>query len=213
MSAVTRARRAYIVAAVKARTLKSRLILHRKRGERAKRLRKAYIRASRYAAKLKRDYRVTKKLMARPLRERALAEARSMLGVVERGGNNTGPEVDKIIKANGGVVGEPWCGDGVAYWYRRAGSKAVTRGWAAAWGIFGLFGIRKVSDPLPGDLAVYNWQHVGVFEKWTSKSKGNFDAIEANTGTGGKTSDTTRDGIHRRHRNRADVKYFLRVTR
>jgi hypothetical protein len=52
---------------------------------------------------------------------------------MEQGGNNTGPIVDKIIRANGGVIGEPWCGDFVAYCYRLAGSKAVDRLWASVY--------------------------------------------------------------------------------
>jgi hypothetical protein len=52
----------------------------------------------------------------RPLRLRAWDQMQHLidLGVVEQGGNNHGPMVEKIIRANGGVPGEPWCGDTVA---------------------------------------------------------------------------------------------------
>ena len=60
------------------------------------------------------------------LQKRALRAADALVGVMEQGGNNTGPMVNKIIKANGGDIGEPWCGDFIAYCYRQAGSKACT---------------------------------------------------------------------------------------
>ena len=67
----------------------------------------------------------------RPLRERAYRVAATLVGVMEHGGNNMGETVTKIIRANGGEGPEPWCGDFQAYCYRHAGSKAVTRAWAA----------------------------------------------------------------------------------
>jgi hypothetical protein len=59
------------------------------------------------------------------LAEKAFANAVNLIGVMEVGGNNTGPMVSRIIKANGGVGPEPWCGDFVAYCYRLAGSDIV----------------------------------------------------------------------------------------
>ena len=50
---------------------------------------------------------------------------------MERGGNNQGERVMELIRANGGTGPEPWCGDFVAWCYRTAGSRAVTRSWAA----------------------------------------------------------------------------------
>lgn len=188
--------------------------------EHAKRMRAIRLRTfrkSRVARQTARaEYLAAKRAQNLPLRARALAQARSLRGIVEKGGNNTGPEVSRIILANGGTVGEAWCGDFVAYCYRKAGSKAVTRAWAAAWGgYWGWFtGVRRIKPEniLPGDLVEYNWQHTGVADE-RPDAYGNFGADEGNTGLEGKTSDTTRDGAHLRQRNIKDVKAAYRVLR
>src|SRR4051812_10872195 len=74
-------------------------------------------------AALKRANRAIHKLSKPKLRIRAFKVAESLVGVVEQGGNNTGPQVTRIIRENGGTYPEPWCGDFVAYCYRHAGSK------------------------------------------------------------------------------------------
>lgn len=166
----------------------------------------------------RRRYKVAARLAQQPLRVRALHEARSLLGVVEQGGNNTGPVVDKIIQSSGGIVGQPWCGYFVAYCYRQAGSTVVTRAWAAAWaGVWGWFsGVKRVKNlrnMRPGHIVEYQWQHTGIFERWTDDSRTTFQCVEGNTGTQGNTSDTTADGVHRRIRNISDVKGAFSPTR
>lgn len=148
-----------------------------------------------------------------PLRLKALKVAENMVGVMERGGNNTGPIVDKIIKANGGVIGEPWCGDGMAYCYRLAGSKAVQRLWASVRALLGLFGIRKTSSPKPGDLVRFTFDHVGMFVR--DLGDGSIETIEFNTGASGAVSDsaTGGDGVYRKVREKSLVNDYLRVTR
>lgn len=182
------------------------------------RRKRIYKRAKIARARAKARYRSWKKRASRPMRVKALDIARESLGIIERGGNNTGPEVDKIIRANGGDIGEPWCGDFVAYCYREAGSTAVTRAWAAAWaGIWGWFsGVRRVGNlknMRAGHIVEYQWQHTGLFEKWTDNTRTSFTAIEGNTGTQGNTSDTTADGVHRRTRSTSDVKGAFSPTR
>jgi hypothetical protein len=69
---------------------------------------------------------------AKTLAERAFANAVNLLGVMEVGGNNTGPMVTRIIKANGGGPGAVVRGLR-AYCYRLAGSdivKGAQRLWA-----------------------------------------------------------------------------------
>lgn len=183
--------------------------LARARGYRNNR-KKLYAQSTEDRAKKRAAWVAAKKKASRPLRVRALAEARSMLGTLEHGGNNRGTVVDKIIKANGGDLGEAWCGDAVAYWYRNAGSTVVTRAWAAAhagiWGWFtGVVRLRSLKNLKPGQIVEYNWQHTGLFEKWIDKNAGTFYAIEGNTGAQGNTSDTNADGIRRRTRNINDV--------
>lgn len=144
------------------------------------------------------------------LRLRALHVAQTLVGIVEQGGNNTGPMVDKIIHENGGDIGEPWCGDTVAYCYRHAGSKAVTRSWAMAWATGGR---RRISSPLPGDIVEYTFQHTGIVERVLSS--GEIQVIEGNTGSSGAVSDSSsgHDGVKRKVRSTGLVRGYYRVSR
>ena len=132
---------------------------------------------------------------------------------MEHGGNNMGETVTKIIRANGGEGPEPWCGDFQAYCYRHAGSKAVTRAWAAVRLIGGLAGIRPTSSPLRGDLVRFTFDHVGMFVK--DNGDGTITTIEGNTGASGAVSDSSTggDGVYRKIRSKGLVNDYLRVTR
>lgn len=147
------------------------------------------------------------------LGERALTTARSLIGVMEQGGNNRGPKVSEIILANSGVVGEPWCGDFIAYCYRKAGSKVVSRPWASVRALRGLTGLEVTKRPRAGDLVVFRFDHVGLFEKQISPLV--IQTIEGNTGATGAVSDsrTGGDGVYRKNRQKSQVAYYLRVTR
>lgn len=149
----------------------------------------------------------------RPLRLRALDHARALIGVMEHGGNNAGAMVSKIIRANGGSGPEPWCGDFQAYVYRLAGSKAVTRAWAAVSLLGGVAGVRRTSTPKPGDLVRFTFDHVGMFEK--DNGDGTITTIEGNTGASGAVSDSSTggDGVYRKVRSKALVNDYLRVSR
>lgn len=149
---------------------------------------------------------------ALPMRLRALRVAETLVGVMEVGGNNRGPMVMRIIRANGGVGPEPWCGDFVAYCYRQAGSKAVTRSWASVRLLGGVLGVKRVRKPLAGDLVRFTFDHVGIFVK----DQGAFiETIEGNTGASGAVSDsaTGGDGVYRKRRPKSQVNDYLRVTR
>lgn len=150
-----------------------------------------------------------------PLRLRAFREAEALVGVMEQGGNNQGPVVSQIIRDNGGAVGEPWCGDFVAFVYRKAGSRAVTRAWASVWYLAfgGLAGLGVVKSPKRGDIVTFNFSHTGLFDRWTSG--GNFLTIEGNTGASGAVSDsaTGGDGVYRKQRHVSQVDRFVRVLR
>jgi hypothetical protein len=146
------------------------------------------------------------------LQKRALRAADALVGVMEQGGNNTGPMVNKIITANGGDIGEPWCGDFIAYCYRQAGSKAVTRSWASVRALSGVTGLKRVKTPQAGDLVRFNFDHVGMYVK----EAGMFiETIEGNTGASGAVSDskTGGDGVYRKRRAKSLVNDYLRVTR
>lgn len=158
--------------------------------------------------------RAAKRRSKTPLRLRAFAKARIDVGQTEQGGNNRGWFVDKVIKANGGDLGEPWCGDAVAYWYRRAGSKIVQRGWAST--IWLLAQLAPVKNPLRGHVVVYDFgtpgaKHTGLFDEWIGD--GWFWAIEGNTKPGQNSSDSSgRDGVHRVKRHVSQVAGFRRVS-
>ncbi len=140
------------------------------------------------------------------LQVRALRSMYAILGAQESWGENAGPVVNQIIRANGGQIGEAWCGDTIAWCYRHAGSKAVQRAWASAWMIGVANGTGAVKDPVPGDPVVFIWQHVGMFEKWTDRAAGTFDTIEGNAGAG-------LGGVDRHSRNTSETKRFVRVYR
>lgn len=148
----------------------------------------------------------TKKIKAKhqPLRLSAFAVAETMIGVMEQGGNNVGPQVLKIIHANGGVGGEPWCGDFVAFCYRQAGSKKVDRAWASVNAInTGNSGdFVRTTNPVRGNIVTYSFGHTGLFDKWIDRARGVFQTIEGNTGNIGAVSDslTGGDGVYRKQR-------------
>lgn len=162
----------------------------------------------------RRSYRQRmRKRWTRTLAEKALDVARTLIGVMEQGGNNTGPTVDKIIRANNGVIGEPWCGDFCAFCYRIAGSKLVQRLWASVYYLGTLIGVVKVASPSPGDLVRFTFDHVGMFEK--DNGDGTITTIEGNTGASGAVSDsaTGGDGVYRKIRDKSLVNDYRRVTR
>lgn len=147
-----------------------------------------------------------------PMRLRAMRAAESLVGVMEVGGNNRGPVVNRIILANDGAIGEPWCGDFVAYCYRQAGSKAVTRSWASVRLLGGVAGVHRVRQPLAGDLVRFKFDHVGMFVKDHGSE---IETIEGNTGATGAVSDSSTggDGVYRKRRSKSLVADYLRVTR
>lgn len=156
-----------------------------------------------------------RQLQARiPLREKAWREMRTLIDakVVERGGNNRGAEVEKIIRANGGVPGEPWCGDTVAYCYLRAGAKSVVRAWAAVRLLERL--LTRVRSPQRGHVVTYSFDHTGLFDRWAKeRGPGWFWAGEGNTGDTGAVSDsrTGTDGVKLKLRHKDQVAGFWRV--
>lgn len=156
--------------------------------------------------------RVIARNTPRPLRERAYEQATRLVGVMEHGANNHGPEVETIIRANGGLPGEAWCGDFVARVYRLAGSKAVSRSWAAVRLFRSLSGVRRVRRPKRGDVVTFTFDHVGMFVRDLGAS---IETIEGNTGASGAVSDsrTGLDGVYRKVRSKGLVSAYYRVQR
>lgn len=174
---------------------------------------------TRSAAQLRRAKDRSVKRSPSSLRERAYFEAVDLIGVMEVGGNNQGAKVSEIIRANGGSGPEPWCGDFVAYCYRRAGSKVVDRRWAYVPYLSIVTGLRKTSSPRRGDLVRFEFtgdstpDHVGLFVR--DRGDGTIETIEGNTGRVGAVSDsrTGGDGVYRKVRSKRLVKDYVEVTR
>lgn len=164
-----------------------------------------------------------------PLRMRALSVARAHLGIREVGGNNRGPQVDEIIRDNGGTGPEPWCGDFVARCYRWAGSSAVQRGWAAVRNLGRLAGMRPlagVRSALAGDLVCFRFpgggDHVGILVGYCDAggrpvapaAASHVHTIDGNS-SGDDVSDSAAggDGVGEQIRSLSLVERMVRVTR
>lgn len=157
------------------------------------------------------------------LRERAWVEARKLIGIMERGGNNVGAEVEAIIREGGGRRGDPWCGWFLATCYKRAGSKIVSWRWGAVRLYVPLSGVKRITRPLKGNLVRFTFDHIGMFERWCDAggrevgqaAATHIVAIEGNTGKSGAVSDskTGGDGVYRKIRPRSLVRDFLHVGR
>jgi cell wall-associated NlpC family hydrolase len=131
---------------------------------------------------------------------------------MEHGGNNRGAQVEAIIKANGGDVGEPWCGDFVAHCARTAGSTAVTRAWASVRALRTIAGVHPTTKPTPGDLVTFTFDHVGIY---VGNHGNEIETIEGNTGSSGAVSDSANggDGVYRKRRAKSLVHEYLHLTR
>jgi hypothetical protein len=152
-----------------------------------------------------------------PMRVRALEYLIDRLGEKESPANS-----NRIPFASEwyGVIG-PWCAMATSRAYIEAGSTAMKRGARYAYcpfiyhdALYGANGLQIVTEPLPGDLVLYDWQgngvadHVGLFEKWVDKQDGIFHAIEGNTSL---TNDSNGGEVMRRARARGQVQAFVRV--
>lgn len=118
---------------------------------------------------------------------------------------------DPTFVADGVVVHN--CGDFVAYAYRLAGSKAVTRAWASVRLLGLLAGVRRLLGPSTGDVVRFRFDHVGLFVR--DLGDGTIETLEGNTGSSGAVSDsiTGGDGVYRKIRSKTLVGDYLRITR
>lgn len=169
-------------------------------------------RARHWAKKHRLPIRISALHPPKPLGRRAWDEAGKLVGIMERGGNNQGASVERIIKANDGTGPEPWCGDFVAYCYRAAGSKAVERAWASVRALGFLGGQKAVSarELVIGDIVCYTFDHTGLFGRYVDaqgRDREPYNAThivvrEGNTGATGAVSDsaTGGDGVYEKIR-------------
>jgi hypothetical protein len=137
--------------------------------------------------------------------ERALAAARSQLGVTEQPpGSNDGPQIAAYRNAvAGSYPGAPWCAYFVSWAAAQAGAPIGDGGrgegsvegiaaWAARTG-------RLTNDPRPGDLILFGGRHVGIVE--SVNGDGSLTTVEGNT----------TDGVHRRTHARSEATGFVRL--
>lgn len=134
--------------------------------------------------------------MLAQLRTRALAIAKTQLGVTESGGRNTGPEVDAYLFAVGLPPGNPWCAAFVVWCYSQAAGELriltlpikrtgkVTRLWDTSSARYGR------QAPKVGDIYCHATDpsqlespgHCGIVTLVTDTT---FSAIEGNTNKDG----------------------------
>lgn len=227
MSVTTEARRArrdYLRAIAKERALRTRVIFHRKRGEKAARLKRALLRARRDRVRLKHRYLVLKTKATAPLHRKALSCAYEDVGVLESGGNNRGTKVVRIIHDGGGKEGEAWCVWAVIAWYLEAGSKAD---WAITWGAVSRLhlvdGLKRTIYPVAGCVVRFVFSHTGLFICWCNAAgkrrprllATHIKTVEGNTGTAGAVSDSANgnDGVRIKIRPKWQVQDYLKPTK
>lgn len=174
--------------------------------------------------------------MNKQLRTELAAIARSQVGVMEEGGNNRGVKVEEYQRATWLKPGPwAWCMAFVDWcilalvtrhpnWQNYDFDRPRT---ASALGDHDVTfwarqeGLKVLGPQAPieeGDIAVYAWGHVGIvtqpplaFPSGYTPVPDVFTAVEGNTGPGGNTRDTERDGVYLRTRNRSNVLHFIRL--
>lgn len=149
-------------------------------------------------------------------RQLALDIARQEIGVREVGPNNHGERVEEYQAYDClPGAGYAWCNSFVDYCFAKAGrpldelsrsagveltlALARQRGWV-------------VSDPMPGDLVVFTFSHIGFVDS-VRPSGHAIVTIEGNTGSAGAVSDSTigGDGVYHKMRAMELVRAFIRV--
>jgi hypothetical protein len=138
-----------------------------------------------------------------------LDEARKLIGIKEVGGNNRGPEVDKIIISSGGKPGQAWCAYTQVFIHKKC-RLSHANGMALSWFIKPRI-IHK-NQYTQGDVfSVYNSGlrrigHVGLIEQVLPSGKF-IVTIEGNTSGGGSREG---DGVYRLTRSTKNVYSFAR---
>lgn len=179
--------------------------------------------------------RVTRRKLLRQLRidrrkhslgYKAWQAAGKDLGVREQGGNNSGPDVARIIRDGGGNPADkpPWCVYGVAHWFKDAGSEADwDRAWGAVRNVDEIPGVKIRSTGKHGHPVRFTFDHIGLFGyycdylgKRVRRSRATHILTrEANTGASGAVSDSKGggDGVYEKVRPLALVADYLEVTK
>ena len=172
----------------------------------------------------------------KPTRERTIAEimvdiARTQVGVVEKGGNNKGPEVQKYQSATWlAGTGWAWCAAFICWLFEEAEKVLEPKsGWqlpfrepdtAGAWdfenwakGKYGPVPGVKLLKPAngdkiqAGDILIYTFSHIGIAE--AGQTGTTVRTIEGNTNSEGSREG---DGVYEKTRKVSQVRSFIRIT-
>lgn len=159
-----------------------------------------------------------RKTSHKPLRDKALNEARKWIGTKE-----SPPHSNKVIFSDWYGLRGPWCAMFVTWCYDKAGSK-VFNPRQARWAYcpfmvndaraqrHGLV-VVPTNKVQPGDIAMFDWRrngisdHTGIVEAVPDKG-GNIVCIEGNTSVG---NDSNGGQVMRRRRHTSQVQVFIRV--
>lgn len=156
---------------------------------------------------------------AQPLRAAALARAKTQVGIKESPMNS-----NRVLFSEWyGIIG-PWCAMFASWCYVESGSKAFVCGkdysyvpYIVADARAGKNNLTVTSNPQPGDLTCYDWNHdgvadhVGLFSAWIHEPAGTFEAVEGNTSVGNDSNGG--EVMLRNDRNRSEVLAFVHVGR
>jgi hypothetical protein len=140
-----------------------------------------------------RELAASKDPVVKTLGERALAMARTQIGVKEQPpGSNSGPQVTVYQKTTG-AYREPWCASFAKWSYKAVGATPAQLSRATAdvttWLAYAHVSLGVVRA---GDLVIYNWDggdvdHIGLFDHWATKGS-ELVACEGNTSESGSQS-------------------------
>ena len=109
-----------------------------------------------------------------------------------------------------GLDGQSWCMSFVQWCFAQAGTPLPYRTGSCG-ALLDWYKKHRpeclVTDPLAGDIIIYNFGHTGIVE---SAARTTVTAIEGNTSAGDKGSQDNGGGVYRRQRSRALVRAFIR---
>ncbi len=135
-----------------------------------------------------------------------LEAARGELGNTERPAGSNRTKYGEWY----GLDGQPWCMMFVQWCFAQAGTplpcKTASCSALLSW-------YRKnqperiVTDPKPGDVAIYNFGHTGIVE---SSAASAVTALEGNTSSGDAGSQSDGGGVFRRTRRKTQVTAYIR---
>lgn len=155
------------------------------------------------------------------LRDRAFDKAMSQKGVKES------PAGTNHVLFNDWYYGKdvrgPWCCTFATWCYVQAGSKALAKGSRYAYVPYLLhdaqsdkYGLSVTTEPVHGDLVLYDWDgdgvadHVGLYDKWNTPQHNPFSACEGNTDKGNNSNGGQVQ--YRDDRVKSEVIAFIRVS-